>query len=74
MSNVVPMPERLIHFQGACHFLLCLNRAPHDHPICRGCGAVNYGNLNCVICRGNSGRAYRDALIEQTLGYLRTTR
>lgn len=53
-----------MHFDGPCPFLLCLADCPHDHPICRVCGAVGYGNLFCEECRRNIDIHRELAIIE----------
>jgi hypothetical protein len=41
----------LLHFEGPCPFLGCLDPGPHDHPVCPDCGAVRYGNpFYCPTC------------------------
>lgn len=50
---------KLIHFDGPCPFLMCLETDSHDHPICPDCGAVRYGNPECPTCQ-TDGEAYRD--------------
>ena len=52
------MPENVMHFDGPCPFLACLEAGPHDHPICPDCGAVRYGNLTCNTCRRQANEAY----------------
>lgn len=56
--------EKTIHFEGPCPFLLCLEAGPHEHPICPACGAVNYGNVSCSVCR-SEGRRYRRRLLQE---------
>ncbi len=47
------MSEQIMHFDGACPFLTCLEAGPHDHEICPDCGAVRYGNIYCLTCRSH---------------------
>lgn len=52
MAQILEMPEKFLHFDGLCPFLLCLERASHDHPVCRACGTVNHSNYSgCETCR-----------------------
>jgi hypothetical protein len=44
--------KSFMSFDGPCPFPLCLDLAPHEHPICTVCGAVNFGNpFGCESCR-----------------------
>lgn len=38
-------------FPGPCPFLMCYESGPHYHPVCPLCGALNYSNLYCNLCR-----------------------
>lgn len=42
---------KLIHFDGPCAFLLCLERGEHDHAICPDCGSAKFGNVGCATCK-----------------------
>jgi hypothetical protein len=43
--------KSFMSFDGPCPFPLCLDLAPHEHPICTECDAVNFSNLQCETCR-----------------------
>ena len=44
-----PKTEQLMHFDGPCPFLTCLETGPHDHPICPDCGAVKKCPFECTV-------------------------
>ena len=43
----------IVHFDGPCNFLMCLETGPHAHPMCPDCGSIDYQNqLTCATCSG----------------------